>query len=85
MFSGVVLSVGPPLTVRGHKLTSVGVGFDPSGTKVASGDMVGSVWVTQREQVTPLHKFSVSFWGVVIINFYTPSVCLLSVCLSVCR
>lgn len=58
-------SVGPSLTVRGHELTSVGVGFDPSGRRVASGDMVGNVWVTEREKVSPLHKFTVSLkvWG----------------------
>lgn len=50
----------PGFTISGHELTSVGVGFDPSGTMVGSGDMVGNVWLTEKDGVEPLHKFSVS-------------------------
>ena len=50
----------PSLPVTSHELTSVGVGFDPTGTLLASGDMVGKVWVTEKDKVTPLHEFSVT-------------------------
>ena len=52
-------SVVPHLAMTGHELTSVGAGFDPSGRWLASGDMVGQVWVTEYQRDTPLHRFRV--------------------------
>ena len=53
-------SLAPSFAVHCHELTSVGVGFDPSGQLVGSGDMVGTVWVTEKDKVVPTHKFKVS-------------------------
>ncbi len=50
----------PSLFVHTHNVTSVGVGFDPSGTKLGSGDMVGGVWVTEKNRVLPTHICVVS-------------------------
>ncbi len=61
MHAGRVKTVVPSLSVTCHELTSVGVAFDPTGTLLASGDMVGRVWITEKDQIAPLHQFSVSF------------------------
>lgn len=53
-------SLAPSFAVHSHELTSVGVGFDPSGRMVGSGDMVGTVWVSEKDKVMPTHKFTVS-------------------------
>ena len=70
---GKVRSVAPSMMVKGHELTSVGVGFDPSGRRIASGDMVGNVWVTDREKVLPQYKFEVSLE---ILLAETPQPCI---------
>ena len=55
-----VTVVTPLSAVTGHELTSVGVAFDPTGNMLASGDMVGRVWLTERDKVEPVHQFFVS-------------------------
>lgn len=50
----------PSLSISCHELASVGVGFNASGNRIGSGDMVGQIWVTEKDQVAPLHKVSVS-------------------------
>ena len=59
--AGAISSVTSVLTVHSHDITTVGVGFDPSGKKVGSGDMVGNVWVTEKGNILPLQKCSVSY------------------------
>ena len=55
-----VRSVVPSSYMTSHELTSVGVAFDRTGTMLASGDMVGKVWITERGKIFPLHEVSVS-------------------------
>ena len=58
---GLVTAICPTMEVHCHDITSVGVGFSPSGRMLGSGDLVGTVWVSEKDAVSPLHKCSVSY------------------------
>ena len=60
LVSGKVSSIVPVMGVHAHDITSVGVSFSPSGENVGSGDLLGSVWVTRKESIDPLHTCTVS-------------------------
>ncbi len=46
--------------VHAHSITSVGVDFSPSGQYVGSGDLLGNIWVTEKDRYHPIYTCSVS-------------------------
>ena len=73
---GLVISVSPSHTLHFYDITCCGVAFSPSGRSLASGDLGGNVAITQKDNVMPIHKCSVSLpVNVSIINNDSHVIC----------
>ncbi len=56
---GVVSEVATSHVVNSHEISCCGVDFSPSGRSLASGDLVGNVWVTEGTEVKTAFKCNV--------------------------
>lgn len=61
MHLDIIQSIMPSHVLHSHDITCCGVGFNPSGRYLGSGDLAGNVWVTQQETHTPVYQCSVRY------------------------
>ena len=57
--AGAVEEVNQRYVIPSHSIACCGVGFSSNGQSLASGDLAGNIWITEKESYTPRHSFTV--------------------------
>ena len=59
LHTGTVSEVKQRHVIHSHSIACCGVGFNLDGRSLASGDLAGNVWITEEQDYTPKHTFTV--------------------------